>query len=214
MAGVVIPDPRGGHVWIYGVDSAGNPVKILVDTDGHLQVDTLSSALPTGAATSAKQDDILTELQEKLETADLNLDADKDVQVDVKTMPTVTVIPGSGEKLFGFSGIVSEEKSNTNLSAGNNALYGSSVPAGEVWVIKQVTLRYVGTSPTRIYAHLSVGGVAVELLDVESPVSGARNPAAVDVLLEEGDKVIARVEGATAGDDFYLRYCGYKLAAP
>ena len=38
MSGTVIPDPRGGHVWIYGVDSEGNPVKVLVDADGRVQV--------------------------------------------------------------------------------------------------------------------------------------------------------------------------------
>ena len=63
MTGVVIPDPRGGHVWIYGKDGSGNPVKVLVDAAGNLQIDTVTSALPTGAATSAKQDDIITELQ-------------------------------------------------------------------------------------------------------------------------------------------------------
>lgn len=35
----------------------------LIDSDGHLQVDTLSSALPSGAATSAKQDTMITALQ-------------------------------------------------------------------------------------------------------------------------------------------------------
>jgi hypothetical protein len=49
----VIPDPRGGHVWIYGVDDDGNPVKVLVGVDGHVQVDVLSTALPSGAATEA-----------------------------------------------------------------------------------------------------------------------------------------------------------------
>lgn len=63
MSGVVIPDPRGGHVWIYGVDGSGNPVKVLVDVDGHPQVDILTSALPSGASTEDKQDDIITELQ-------------------------------------------------------------------------------------------------------------------------------------------------------
>jgi len=38
MGGVFIPDPRGGHVWIYGVDSAGNPVKVKVDADGRIEI--------------------------------------------------------------------------------------------------------------------------------------------------------------------------------
>ncbi|KKN36989.1 hypothetical protein LCGC14_0768000 [marine sediment metagenome] len=35
----------------------------LIDSDGHLQVDVVSNALPTGAATSAKQDTMITALQ-------------------------------------------------------------------------------------------------------------------------------------------------------
>ena len=35
----------------------------LVDSDGHLQVDVLSNALPTGGATSVKQDTMITALQ-------------------------------------------------------------------------------------------------------------------------------------------------------
>jgi len=46
------------------------------DADGHAQVDVLSSALPSGAATETTLSAINTELAEKLETADLALDAD------------------------------------------------------------------------------------------------------------------------------------------
>jgi len=42
---------------------------------------------------TTKLSDLLTELEAKLETADLNLDVDKDLQVDVKTLPT-SVIAG------------------------------------------------------------------------------------------------------------------------
>ena len=62
MTGVVIPDPRGGLVWIHGKDGSGNPVKVLVDADGHPQVDTLTSALPAGAATETKQDTLIAAL--------------------------------------------------------------------------------------------------------------------------------------------------------
>jgi hypothetical protein len=47
------------------------------DADGHAQVDVLSSALPTGAATETTLSAINTELAQKLETADLAIDTDK-----------------------------------------------------------------------------------------------------------------------------------------
>ena len=41
-------------------DGSGTSYVPLVDSDGHLQVDALSTALPSGAATEAKQDVIET----------------------------------------------------------------------------------------------------------------------------------------------------------
>ena len=73
MAGVVIPDPRGGHVWVYGVDAGGDPVKVLVDTSGHLQVDGLSTANPTNLdiALSALRDALTTSAPTGNDLADL-----------------------------------------------------------------------------------------------------------------------------------------------
>jgi len=45
----------GNPLSIAGVDGAGNVQTALMDTDGHLQLDVLSSALPAGAATAALQ---------------------------------------------------------------------------------------------------------------------------------------------------------------
>lgn len=91
MPGVVIPDPHGGHVWIYGITAAGDPVRVLVDTDGHIQLDVLSNALPTGAATAANQTTEITALQliDDLRAALGSVNTD-DLQVDVKTsaLPT------------------------------------------------------------------------------------------------------------------------------
>jgi len=49
---------------------------IAVDATGHLQVDVITSDLPAGAATEASQALLLAELQEKLETNDLDLNGD------------------------------------------------------------------------------------------------------------------------------------------
>lgn len=63
-------------VFLWGWDSVTKKwIKVLLDASGHLQLDVLSSALPAGAATEAKQDTTLTELQQKLETGDLAIEA-------------------------------------------------------------------------------------------------------------------------------------------
>jgi len=46
----------GNGVRVAGKDGSGNGQDVSVDTDGDLQVDVLTSALPAGAATEAKQD--------------------------------------------------------------------------------------------------------------------------------------------------------------
>jgi len=51
--------------------------KVAGDGAGHVHVDVESSALPSGAATETTLSSILTELQQKLETADLSLDTQK-----------------------------------------------------------------------------------------------------------------------------------------
>jgi len=64
--------------------------KVKGDTDGHAQVDILSSALPSGAATETTLSAINTELAEKLETADLALDADS--HLDTHKIPHASAI--------------------------------------------------------------------------------------------------------------------------
>lgn len=64
MKSGMIPSAKGGLVWIHG-NYSGTPVKILVDATGHLQVDNLSNALPTGAATAAKQTSFLSSLKKR-----------------------------------------------------------------------------------------------------------------------------------------------------
>jgi exonuclease VII small subunit len=64
---------------------------ILVDSDGHVKVDVVSAALPTGAATETTLASLLAELAYKLETGDLSLEAvTKYLNVVVKTsaLPT------------------------------------------------------------------------------------------------------------------------------
>lgn len=140
-----------------------------------------------------------------------------DVGGDGASSPVVdalTVIPGSGEKVMGFGGIVEEALSDTSLDAGTNTLGGTTVPSGEIHVITQVVAQYIGTVPTQtfIFAVGLAGDIVV--LDQASPTSGIYYPATVNVILQSGDEMRCRVNGATAGDDLFFRYAGYKFDAP
>lgn len=103
-------DKATDDILIYGntaKDGSGTSYVPIVDSDGQLQVDVLSNALPTGASTSAKQDTVIGHLDgvEGLlttidgDTGNISTKIDTiagavsgtEVQVDVLTMPTTTV---------------------------------------------------------------------------------------------------------------------------
>lgn len=89
-------DATSTGIAVMGTDGT-NVRTITVDSSGDLQVDILSSALPSGAATSAKQDTIIGHI-DGIETLLGTIDADTSilsaavtsskVQVDVITVPT------------------------------------------------------------------------------------------------------------------------------
>jgi len=113
--------------------------------------------------------------------------------------------------LFGFGGIVEEALVDDNLDAGTNYLGGSVVPAGEIWVVQNFAIQYVGTAPSRMNV-LAVGlGGTMVLFDDLNPVQSFWYTWAGTCILQEGDYLVVAVFDATAGDDLYLRYVGYRM---
>ncbi|MBU2325725.1 MAG: hypothetical protein KJ884_22460, partial [Gammaproteobacteria bacterium] len=198
---------------LYGWDTT-TWQKVRTDVDGYTLVRVWSSELPDDAATQTTLAAMQTELQAKLETADLNLDGTKDLQVDVKTIPTVTVQAAGGDKIFAFESIVEEALSNTNLSAGQNSLVGTVVPAGKVWKITHATMTYVGTVPTEIYIQVSGLATALGLIYQAAPASDRIYIWEGEIYMQEADYFICFVSGATAGDALYMRYAGVQMNAP
>jgi len=113
--------------------------------------------------------------------------------------------------LFGFGGIVEEALVDDDLAGGTNALYGSYVPAGEIWIIQNAGIYYLGTDPTRLQILASGLAEDVRLLYESSPSSDVWYCWGGTCILQEGDRVGGLVNGATAGDDLYFRYAGYKM---
>lgn len=208
--------PPGGHVGLLIWDSVNEDwYAVLGDADGHIHLDVLTSALPTGAATAAKQDTAITALEklDDLQGALADVGADE-LRVNIISIPTTTVIPDTDEKIVGYGGVIGENVSDENLSSGNSNLDTTAVPSDEVYVVTAISAKYVGTSPTLINAYTSGTPGTPTLLFKTSPTSGTWYHEKVFVVLAEGDKIRCRVEGATAGDDLFFRYVGYKFAAP
>ena len=113
--------------------------------------------------------------------------------------------------LWGYNDTVSEEVENTNLAAGYNQLLGTLVPSGEVWVITGASIRYTGTSPTSIVLAAFIGAVGIVYVVQATPTSGLWYPCVITAILKGDDQMRAEVFGATATDDFVMRYAGYKM---
>lgn len=102
---VVAIDEADDSIQVYGSDGASNRA-IKTDSDGNLQVDVLSSALPSGAATEAKQDTgntSLSSIDTKLTTTNSTL-----VDIENNTDGLETLITSTNTKL---------DTANTSLSA-------------------------------------------------------------------------------------------------
>ena len=113
--------------------------------------------------------------------------------------------------LFGFSAGVYDKADNTNLSAGDQTIAMTTVPAGEIWVITNLAFEYTGTPPTDCTMRLSSGGVAHDIFNVLTPASGQWYDRQGWWFLSSGTFVACRVVGATAFDDLRLRATGFSI---
>jgi len=141
-------------------------------------------------------------------------DTDGHPQIDVVSAPTTTVIPAAGERIFGFSEIITGKSENPNLSAGTNILSSPSVTTGKVWVIRALCLIYVGTAPDVLDIQIFDG--TVDYTIIRKP--GIAHPDSISwqgkVFLKAGWQIRGVVHGATAGDAMSFTWHGYELTAP
>lgn len=180
--------PPKGHVGLLAYDSVNDRWQVVhVDEDGQLHIE-IKAELPAGTKNIG--------------------------DVDVATMPTVTVIPGSGEKLIGFSGIVEERLRDIDLSVNTNVLTGTTVPTGEVWVLTHVSIQYDGSVPTRMYVEATGLATATILFWKEEPTPAVFYVNTFNVLMQAGDYIRAIALGSTLHDGMNCMYSGYKMTAP
>jgi len=167
-----------------------------------------SSVLPTGAATSAAQATLLTELQAKLETADLELVA------SILSQGPHGWIGGAWQRnplAFGYSGEISEDVTDGTLAVGNVNIDISTVPAGEIWVITQISMLYVGTVPSRIRSQIVRGGIDFAIFDEVAILSNAWFDRQGWWVLVEGDILRMFIQDATLNDTGAMRVTGFRV---
>ena len=193
-----MPEPKGFLVVPVGFRADGT-LRALELTDS----DELKVALATATGS-----DLLTELQAKLETADLEL-----VSKILSNGPHgwISGVWQRNPLSFGFSGQVERLWTDTNLSAGANTVDDSAVPAGEIWIITQLSIMYDGTAPDDIQFAIRTVAQQIELFEVKDPVPSIFYDRQGWWILVQGDKLRLSCSGATAGNDLLGRAMGFRV---
>jgi hypothetical protein len=116
--------------------SAGQVRSMLVDSAGHLQIDAVSSALPTGAATEAKQD--------VMETTLTNIETSVQLLDDVVKVDDEAITLGSqkGVMLMGYAGA-------NSVNAGDAALLSCNTTG-------QLNTNVVNSVNVEIHGHTDI----------------------------------------------------------
>ena len=222
-----------GRAIIVGTGTSGRvPTTIAEELPAGTQnigdVDVVSSALPSGAATSANQSTEITALQliDDLRNALASVATDKLRASIVDALVAGTARIGSvGEEgyyngawqksplLLGYSARVFRTITNLNLAGGTEINNDTAVPAGEIWVITHLVIAVGSTTITGLQARFidGVSGAAAILVDVPAPANGVWYDRQGYWIMQENDYLAVRTATGTAGDDVFLRGIGFRV---
>jgi len=113
--------------------------------------------------------------------------------------------------LWGYSDRYVERAKNESAAAGNNNLEGSTVPAGEVWVVQGVAVVNINTA-TQCNVFLMVGGEGYTLTEQVTLTPFIWYRFAINpVIMKGGDCLRAFFINCQAGDALYMDINGYKM---
>lgn len=175
----------------------------------YLNVVVKTCALPSGAATETTLASALTALQliDDLRNALGSVNTD-DLQVDVKTYPGVNALLNIP---FGYYDRYAEALGNLSATLGNNFLYGTVVPAGQIWVVTAVNIfnntTAAGTTSFGSYDGATYFTVADSKYLTPTRVLNWGG----SMFAKAGDKFYGYFSACEAGDDIYVRFMGYKM---
>lgn len=224
--------PPNGHVGLLGYDSVDDDFPtLLVDSDGHLQIDVLTSGLPTGGATEAtlaelsarvgneispasgtvnKQlADLLTELGQKLETADLASDTTRYINTLLHQYTGSAWVKSN--LAWGYHDSYGEEVDETSVGAGSTVVVGATVPEGEVWKVEAIAIYHNDTVNREVSMNVNVNTENIGLNYSASLAPATRLFWNGAVTLAEDDYVRIVCVGLASGKYIRVQAVGYKM---
>lgn len=184
-------------------------IKALIDASGHLQIDIVDSGGADLKDVLDKLTDILTELNAKLETADLDLDASGRLSANAYHYD------GSAWRksnlLWGYHDTVAELVRDSSADAGTNTLTATAAASGEVHVLTAIAAVNYNTAMSRVRIFAYVDATTRVVYGKESPGAGEVVVAPNPIYLGPGDYVLCYFYGCTAGDTIDFAIHGYKM---
>lgn len=113
---------------------------------------------------------------------------------------------------IGFSDWVGEWLVDDNLGAGTVYISGAVVPAWEVWIIVACNARYSGTiTNVKLGFAVNHAGDDYYMFNNTSVTSNNHNTHFGQFIMFPGDYMKLQIVSATAGNDCWFSYNGYKL---
>lgn len=187
MAKVLTPT-IGELVTILGYDGTDFSA-LKVDADGHLQIDVLTAALASGAATAARQDTMITALQliDDLRNALGSVNTD-DLQVDVKTsaLPSGAATAAKQQKVVNTTG---QGYSTATHAAGDITINILTVPAGYLYELAFASMVYTTGTCSQMAAWLVHGADLYRFLDIYAPTISVAYTATFNIWMSAGNNI-------------------------
>ena len=112
---------------------------------------------------------------------------------------------------FAYSDVYGETESIPVTGAGNNKMTFSVVPAGEMWVITNISASSTTNEPTACYLDAAIDGAIRVLVRGPYPTAGLTTDWRGQIYLKEGDYVRVTFTGCVAGKWVGAWATGYKV---
>ncbi len=213
---------------IHGQDAAQDQFPIRIDDQGHiipsaldtggnyrpLKVDTSGRVIVSGFVTGSTYTPLLLDASGRVLLAAEDAGAVKRPVLCDDAGRLYIAIKGD-DKIFSLDDQYVQVVSNTNLAAGTNTLSSTTVPAGKVYVINNISVRYDGTvAGVALTVYVYKGAGFANVYSINTVTTAQYYDRQVSLPIVAGGFIRLIVTGATAGNDAYLEVAGYIMDAP
>ena len=110
-----------------------------------------------------------------------------------------------------YNAPVGEYPSNLDAQSGVNSLTGSTVPAGELWIIESASAIDNTSALDYVAIRVNTGKLWTPLITKKSVAAAEEVIVNVEVVLSPGYYLFATFSNCAAGDNSCFRYIGYKV---